>query len=99
MKYVFTLIVILALGAACKQKVLSGDQLNKKLVATMQNFLDKESHPGVIFTVKEVNYFPDKSKHEYNCEFKVNMHSNNADTIGIMTANISNDFKKVERKR
>ncbi len=97
MKYFFTLVLLMALGTGCKQKLLSGAELEKKLVKTMQDFLDKESHPGVSFTVKDVNYFPDKNKKEYYCSFHVNMRTDRADTIGTMTANISNDFKKVER--
>jgi hypothetical protein len=97
MKYFFTFVFLLALCTGCKQKVLSGAELEKKLVKTMQDFLDKESHPGVAFTVKDVSYFPDKNKKRYDCAFHVNMHTDRTDTIGTMTANISNDFKKVER--
>ena len=97
MKYFLIFVFLLALGTGCKQKVLSGAELEKKLVKTMQDFLDKESHPGVTFTVKDVSYFPDKNKKEYDCSFHVNMQTNRTDTIGTMTAHISNDFKKVER--
>ncbi len=99
MKYFISLIFLFILGIACKQKVLSGPALEKKLVETMQDYLDKTAKPGVVFKVKDVNFYADKTKKEYNCEFHVNMHKGNIDTVGIMTADIPNDFKEVKRKQ
>jgi hypothetical protein len=99
MKYIVILFCSLAFALACKQKVLSGVELDNKLIKTMQGYLDKEADPGVTYSVKDVTYYADKSKKEYNCEFHVQMHNDksNFDTTGIMKANIPNDFSKVER--
>ena len=99
MKYILILFCSLALALACKQKVLSGAELDNKLIKTMQNYLDKDAKPGVTYNVKEVNFYPDKMKKEYNCEFRVQVHADkdNFDTTGIMKANIPNDFSKVDR--
>ena len=98
-KYFSTLILILLTAGACKQKVLSGAELENKLITTMQRYLDKEAKPGVTYKVQDVNFYPDKEKKLYNCEFHVNMRANSIDTTGVMTANIPNDFSKVERKQ
>ena len=99
MKYIAILFCSLTLAQACKQKVLSGAELDNKLIKTMQNYLDKDAKPGMTYNVKEVNYYADKMKKEYNCEFRVQMHADkdNFDTIGVMKANIPNDFSKVDR--
>jgi hypothetical protein len=99
MKYFFSLILLLGLGQGCKQKVLSGTELDNKLIKTMQNYLDKEAKPGVEYSVKDVNFYADKEKKQYICEFHVNMRTDKTDTTGVMTANIPNDFSKVERRR
>ena len=99
MKKVFIVVCSILLFVSCKQKVLSGPDLEKKLIKTMQQYLDKEAESGVSFTVKDVTYFPDKDRKEYNCEFHVNMHTDKADTVGTMLADISNDFEKVKRKQ
>jgi hypothetical protein len=99
MKYFVILLCSVALVMACKQKVLSGAELDNKLIKTMQNYLDKDAKPGVTYSVKEVTYYADKMKKEYNCEFRVQVHADkdNFDTTGIMKANIPNDFSKVDR--
>jgi hypothetical protein len=98
MKYIVVLFFCVVFGSACKQKVLSGAELDKKLIETMQTYLDNQNKVGTTYTVKDVNYYTDKSKKEYNCEFHVQMHtSNNFDTSGVMKANIPNDFSKVVR--
>jgi hypothetical protein len=96
MKYL-RILLLLTVFISCKQKVLSGPELEKKLVQTMQDYLDSTAKPGVVFRVKDIVYFPDKQKRQYNCEFHVNMRTQKSDTVGTMTANISNDFKKVKR--
>jgi hypothetical protein len=54
----------------------------------------------VHFTVLEVSFF--EGKKVYNCEFKVNMKQKMperlVDTIGYMRADISKDFKTVDRR-
>jgi len=99
MKYIFILLVLFALGTGCKRKVLSGPELQNKLIETMQAYLNSEAKPGAEFKVKDVNYYPEKATKSYDCEFHVDMKLNGKDTVGIMTATISNDFKRVERKR
>jgi len=99
MKYFLTLFFVVALGSGCRQKTLSGAQLENKLITTMQEYLNKTAKPGVTYAVKDVTFFPDKIKKEYNCEFKVNMRVGKTDTTGIMTANIPNDFNTVVRKQ
>ena len=99
MKYFFTLFFGLALVSGCKQKTLTGAELENKLITTMQEYLNKTAKPGVKYAVKDVTFFPDKIKKEYNCEFKVNMRVGKIDTTGIMTANIPNDFSTVVRKQ
>ena len=95
MKYLLGLALMLTLAAGCKQKELSYEQVEKKLMKTMNEYLNKERDGKVEFDVKEVVFFPAKSV--YLCEFKVNMKTAKLDTLGLMKANISKDFKKVER--
>jgi hypothetical protein len=97
MKYFFTLVFLLTLGAGCKQKVLSGTELENKLKETMKDYLHKTLQPGTEVTIKDISYYPVKEKKLYLCEFHVNMHTNNKDTTGLMAATISNDFKEVHR--
>jgi len=100
MKYFFILIFLSCLIIGCKQKILSGAKLENKLIETMQDYLDKEPHPGnVVFKVKNVSFYPEKEKKYYICQFNVDMHTDKVDTTGIMTAIIPNDFSKVERKQ
>ena len=99
MKYFFTFVLFIVIAAGCKRKVLSGVELQNKLVETMQDYLDKDAKPGVQFKVKDVTYFPVVKSKSYLCEFHVDMRTNNTDTVGTMKATISNDFKKVERTR
>jgi hypothetical protein len=95
MKYLFGLTFALVLAAGCREKELTYEQVEKKLMKTMNDYLNKSREGKVEFTVKEVVFFPEKSR--YLCEFRVNMKTGNLDTIGIMKANISKNFKDVER--
>ena len=97
MKYFFTLIVLLAVNAGCKPKVISGAELENKLIETMSDYLHKTLQHGVEFTIKDVIYYPEVSKKLYICRFHVNMHFSNKDTTGIVAATITNDFSKVVR--
>ena len=99
MRYLISFIFLLTVATACKQKILSGPELEKKLVETMQDYLDKTAKPGVSFKVKNVTYFTDSLKKEYNCEFHVEMLQGAIDTTGVMTADIPNNFKEVKRKQ
>lgn len=97
----FTFIVLLTLAISCKQKVLSGAELENKLIKTMQDYLDKGGKKDAVYTVKDVTFFADKDKKLYNCEFHVNVKASDVhlDTTGIMKADIPNDFSKVMRKQ
>ena len=95
MKYLLGLVLALILSAGCKQKELTYEQVEKKLIKTMDEYLNKQREGKAQFTVKEVVFFTEKSR--YLCEFKVNMKSATLDTLGTMKANISKDFKEVER--
>jgi len=99
MKYIFTIALFIAIATSCKRKVLSGPELQNKLIETMQEYLDSQAKPGAEFKVKDVNYYPEKATKSYDCEFHVDMRLNGKDTVGMMTATISNDFKTVERKK
>jgi hypothetical protein len=96
MKYFFTFIFLFVL-AACKPKIISGAELENKLIETMKEHLSKTLEPGVQFTIKDVVYYPEKEKKLYLCQFHVNMRYKQKDTTGIVAATISNDFKKVVR--
>jgi hypothetical protein len=97
MKYFFSFILLLTIGTACKQKVLSGQELEDKLKETMTEHLHKTLPPGTVFMIKDIAYYPEKLKKVYICTFNVEVHTGNKDTTGTMTAFISNDFKKVDR--
>ena len=95
MKYLFGLAIILGVAGGCRERQLTYEQVEKKLMKTMNEYLDKQREGKAQFTVKEVIFFAEKSR--YLCEFKVRMKIGTVDTIGTMKANISRDFKDVER--
>ena len=97
MRYVFSLLLVIAITAGCNDNKSSEEELENKLMQTMKDYLDKNSKLGVITTVKDV-IFDDRNKYYY-CEFHVNMHSANKDTTGTMVALISKDFQTVERSQ
>lgn len=97
MKYFFAFIILLAVGAGCKPKLLSGAALEKKLMETMKDYLDTTLKAGTQVTVKDVTYYTEKSAKAYLCEFHVSVHSASKDTSGLMAATISNDFSKIVR--
>jgi hypothetical protein len=101
MRSFFTLIVLLTIATACKQKIISGTELDNKLIKTMQDYLDETGKPGAVYKVEDVTYFADKRKKLYNCEFHVNVKASQVklDTTGVMKADIPNDFSKVLRKQ
>ncbi len=101
MRYFFTFIILLAALTACKQKVISGVELENKLIKTMQDYLDETGKPGAVYKVEDVTFYADKQKKLYLCEFHVNVKASavKLDTTGIMKADIPNDFSKVMRKQ
>src|SRR4029078_666846 len=101
MRFFFTSIALLMIATACKQKVISGAELEKKLIKTMQNYLDKTGKSDAVYKVEDVTFFADREKKLYNCEFHVNVKASDVklDTTGIMRADIPNDFSKVLRKQ
>jgi len=97
MKYFFAYILLVTFWAGCKPKVLTGAELQSKLIETMDDYLHKTLQPGVAFKIKDVIYYPEETKKRYICQFHVNMHFSNNDTTGIVAATISNDFTTVIR--
>ena len=97
MRHFAVLFVLFLAFASCKQKVLSGKELDNKLSETMSKHLKKTLPEGTTFDIKELIYYPDKIKNQYICTFTVEIHSPAKDTIGEMKAFIPNDFSKVER--
>src|SRR5262249_44705824 len=98
MKYLLMTVLLFGVVMGCKRKVLSGVDLQNKLIETMQDYLEGEAKPGAEFKVKDVSYYPEKATRSYDCEFHVDMKINGRDKVGTMMATISNDFKKVQRK-
>lgn len=99
MKYFFIFMLLLAIGAGCKPKVLSGQDLRNKLIETMGDYLHKTLKPDITFTIKDLAYYPDNFQKLYDCQFTVYMHSKTVDTTGVMLVTITNDFKDVQRSR
>lgn len=97
MKYFYSLLLLLALGLACKQKILSGKELDDKLKKTMADYLHQNSKPGTEYDIKDMIYYPDKIKKIYICTFTVEVRTATSDTTGTMMAEIPNDFSKVTR--
>ena len=54
MRSFFTFIILLAALTACKQKVISGPELENKLIKTMQDYLDETGKPGAVYKVEDV---------------------------------------------
>ena len=98
MKCVISFMLLYTLSTSCKQRVISGTELQDKLIETMSQYLHK-TKPGAEFTVKDVAYYPNEEKKLYLCEFQVVMRYGTKDTTGTMAATISNDFNTVIRTR
>ena len=97
MKYLYSLLLLVALGTACKQKILSGKALDDKLKKTMADYLHQTFKPGTEAAIKDLIYYPDKIKKVYICTFTVEVRTATSDTTGTMMAEIPNDFSKVTR--
>jgi len=97
MRYFFTFFVAIFLLIACKQKVLTGKELEDKLKETKTEYLHKTMRAGTEVKIEDMTWYPDKERKIYICDFKVNVHTATSDTTGIMRASISQDFDKVDR--
>ncbi|HEV8505083.1 MAG TPA: hypothetical protein VGQ53_06785 [Chitinophagaceae bacterium] len=101
MRSFLTFFILLTVTTACKQKVISGPELEKKLIKTMQDHLEETGKKNAVYKVQDVTFFADKERKLYICEFHVNVKASDAhvDTTGVMKADIPNDFSKVLRKQ
>lgn len=98
MKYLLTAVLCVSMLVSCKQKILSGKELENKLIETMSDHLHQTLKPGTEFTIKDIIYYPEKEKKLYICQFHVEVRApGSKDTTGVMRALISNDFKNVSR--
>lgn len=97
MKYLYVIFIVLAFNIGCKPKILSGKDLQDKLIETMGDYLHKTLNPGVQVKVKDVIYYPEVKYKAFICQFHVEMNYNGKDTTGIVAASISNDFQTVKR--
>ena len=77
----------------------SPDEIRTKLKSAMQNYLYKSVNNDsskVKFRVEDVVYYDDVKG--YDCEFHVKMTTVGVrDTVGVMRAQVSKDFTKVDR--
>jgi hypothetical protein len=98
-KYFFTVILLLVIGAGCKPKTPQRTFLKNKLIETMSIYLHKTLKPGVSFNIQDVNCVPEKAQRLFICQFNVDILFRGKDTSGIMLATISYDFDKVTRTK
>ncbi len=99
LKYFFTILLFFVIGQGCKPKPPKRTFLESKLIQTMSSYLHKTLNPGVTFNIQNVNYVPEKAQKLFICQFNVDIHYKDKDTLGIMMANISNDFENVTRTK
>lgn len=95
---IMSLILFIALAVSCKAKNHGPEQTEASLKTAMQSFLYNainNDSSNAKYRVLSVVYYEEKD--QYICEFKVNLKAKLFDTTGVMTANISKDFQKVER--
>jgi len=92
----------MALTFSCIKKT-SRKELETELKTAMELSLNHQPRIDtslIKFKVLEVSYY--EGKKVYTCEFKVNMKQKMPDrlidTVGYMNADISKDFKTVERR-
>ena len=93
-------IVFSVLIFSCRAHDTTRAEVENDLKTAMQTFLYNKvgnDSANVKYRVLDVTYFEENDK--YLCEFKVHMIEKMLDTTGIMKANISKDFKKVDRLR
>ncbi|HRH48369.1 MAG TPA: hypothetical protein PLP23_06445 [Panacibacter sp.] len=98
MSVLFVIVLLAACNATSSQDT-APEELQKKLISAMTDYLYKAvdyDSSKVKYHIENVIYFDDKIK--YICEFKVNMiPTGGRDTVGTMKAFVSKDFKKVGR--
>ena len=70
------------------------EDLKKAMQAYLYNAVNNDSS-NIKYRVENVTYT--ENKESYSCDFKVNMKAKLFDTTGIMKADISKDFKEVNR--
>jgi|SRR6516225_9595139 hypothetical protein len=101
MRFQVITVLLFAIMFSCKAKEeKTPAELEQELKSTMQTYLYKDKNndsSAVKFRVLKVIYYDDKERDMYDCEFTVNMKTKALDTTGFMKANISKDFKKVDR--
>jgi hypothetical protein len=93
---IFT-ILFFALIFSCKAKDSAADvetDLTNAMKTYLYNDINNDSS-NIKYRIEKVIYFEDKDK--YICEFTVNVKAKLFDTTGIMKADITKDFKKVNR--
>lgn len=98
MIYFRALLIFFVVAVSCKGKTKSSPVTEDRLKSTMQayfyNPINNDS-ANAKYHVLSVNYHEEEN--EYVCKFKVNLKGKLFDTTGVMTANISKDFKRIER--
>jgi hypothetical protein len=97
MKCFYVILIVLAFNIGCKPKILSGKDLQNKLMETMGDYLRKKVNPAVKVKVKDVAYYPEVKEKSFTCQFHVETSYQGKDTTGIVGAIISDDFQKVTR--
>ena len=92
-------VAALLVGIGCKRKLSHAD-IEAELKKAMTDHLYKSvkyDSSKVKFNVLSVIFYEDKFS--YDCEFQVRMIDKNHDTTGQMSAFISKDFSKVNRRQ
>lgn len=91
-------VLLIVLATSCQPAPGTSVAVKANLKTSMQAFLYNainNDSANLKYRVEDVTYYEDKDK--YSCDFKVNMKGKLFDTTGIMKANVSKDFKKVNR--
>jgi hypothetical protein len=98
MKRFFSILFVMLI--ACNAN-LSREDVETKLKDTMLDYLYKGINydsSKVKYYVKDIIFYDDNRYNTYDCQFKVQMSvEGKKDTVGIMFAAISKDFKEVKR--
>ncbi len=93
---------MITLSSACKIKDSTQDALKDAMLTYLYNQVNNDSSK-VKYRIEDVEFFDDKDKSRYVCEFMVNMREFSIegkarfDTTGKMKAYISNNFQRVTR--
>ena len=91
-------VCLAVLIVSCKAKVKPDETVQARLETAMRQFLYNSVNNDstkVKYTMQGVNYYEEKNS--YDCEFTVRMQLKNVDTVGVMRANITKDYKRVRR--